>query len=110
MLLAGDEMVSAVSRMALGESGSLQCTEVLECRSTSSGKFCHLWTEGLGPCLAQRVSRDWAAPEGFHPTGAGGGQGIQFPFLQNPCTPPPSPPTLGTGLLQISWGQSCALG
>lgn len=110
MLLAGDEMVSAVSRMALGESGSLQCTEVLECRSTSSGKFCHLWTEGLGPCLAQRVSWDWAAPEGFHPTGAGGGQGIQFPFLQNPCTPPPSPPTLGTGLLQISLGQSCALG
>lgn len=53
----GNDMFSAASWTALGESGSLQRAEVLECHSTFSRKFCHLLDWGLGPCLAQSVSR-----------------------------------------------------
>lgn len=68
----GNEMVSAASWVTLGESGSLQRTKVLECHSTFSGKFGHLFDWGTrtlsgSECQLQQRVEDWATPEDFRP-------------------------------------------
>lgn len=101
---------SAASSVTLGESDSLQGTEVLECQSLFAEKFSHVLDKETQPlpgsgfhCCSEPFHLSFLAPLGV-------GDRVELQSFPAESMLPQSPGTLGTRLLQVLWWQSFVFG